>query len=136
MTEPRCVLIVEDDALIRDFLSDALKMQGFTTETVADGRQALDRLAAGDIDLVLSDVNMPNMDGVELCRRATSMHPDMPVVLITGMPPDDREALREQSGAVALLRKPIGVARLHDILCVALGTRRPGAESTRSPDLP
>lgn len=124
MSTPQRVLIVEDDALIRDFLSDALKMQGFVTEVVSDGEKALARLAAGEIDLVLSDVNMPNMDGVEMCRQVGTRHPDVPVVLITGMPPDDHERLRQQSGAAALLRKPIGIQRLNDVLCVALGSRR------------
>ncbi len=63
------VLVVEDDPLMRSFLEAVLVSLGYVVAVAADGRQALDRLAKGDINLVITDWMMPDIDGLELCRR-------------------------------------------------------------------
>jgi DNA-binding response OmpR family regulator len=119
----RHILIAEDDAGIRDFLEDALTMQGYTVRAVSDGSLALEALAAEAFDLLLSDVRMPNLDGIELCRRAHALHAHMPVILMTGLSAEENEAILKASGAHALLHKPIRIQRLQEILCSAGGSR-------------
>ncbi len=126
------VLIVEDDTIIRGFLSDALRMQGFSTTSAADGVEAVEQLAQAETDLVLTDVRMPNMDGLELCRRITTERPGLPVVLITGQPASDDEALLVESGARAILRKPIRIQHLYEVICDTVGP----SESKPEGDVP
>lgn len=120
MSERR-ILIAEDDGGIRDFLADALKMQGYEVRTVSDGNRALEMLAAEPFDLVLSDVRMPNLDGIELCRRVATLHAHVPVVLMTGLSAEENEEILAASGARALLHKPIRVRRLQEVLAEAVG---------------
>lgn len=117
------ILIAEDDPGIRDFLEDALKMQGYQVESVEDGTRALEALAAEPFDLVLSDVRMPNVDGIELCRQMSALHPHVPVVLMTGLSAAENEAILSASGAHALLHKPIRIRRLQEILSGAVSPR-------------
>lgn len=110
------VLIVEDDEIIRDFLQDSLEMKGFVPSWAKDGTEALDRLDREEVDLVLSDVRMPGVDGIELCRRVAQRFPELPVVLITGIHADERERILEESGAKAVLPKPLRIKHLVEVL--------------------
>ena len=71
------ILLVEDDPSIREVTAIGLRNAGFTVDTAADGRQGLDRFAAEPFDLVLLDVMLPRLDGLEVCRaiRRTSTAP-------------------------------------------------------------
>jgi len=117
------ILIAEDDPGIRDFLTDALKMQGYSVASAGDGTRALEMLGAAPFDLVLSDVRMPHVDGIELCRQMRALHPRVPVVLMTGLSATENDAILSASGAHALLHKPIRIRRLQEILCGAVGPR-------------
>ena len=63
------ILIVDDDRKILDLLLDLLKLEGYEVATAADGAQAIDLALSFNPDIVVSDVVMPNVDGLELCRR-------------------------------------------------------------------
>jgi two-component system, cell cycle response regulator CpdR len=86
------ILIAEDDDAIRSLLVRALKDDGHDPTAAADGGEALDVLSApdGDFDLLLSDVKMPVMDGIELVLAAGPAHPQMAIMLMTGYA-DQRE---------------------------------------------
>ena len=77
------ILLVEDDADLREAISDTLELAGTRVIAVAGGAQALQALATEGVDLVVSDVNMDGMDGHALLRRIREIHPQVPVVLIT-----------------------------------------------------
>ena len=87
-------------------LAANLELDGFEVTTAASGPRALELLRRQDFDLVLSDVRMPGMDGVELLRRIRQTRPDFPVVLMTGFALEElvRDAIRE--GVFAVLPKP------------------------------
>ncbi|MGA9751710.1 MAG: sigma-54 dependent transcriptional regulator [Acidobacteriota bacterium] len=101
------ILMVEDDPNLRRILSYHLERLEYTVVQVADGRSALDRLAAEPFDLVVTDVRMAGMDGIELLRAIREKDPDLPVVVMTayGTIQDAVEAMR--LGAADYLTKPV-----------------------------
>lgn len=100
------VLIVEDDASLCEALADTLEIEGYRVSTAHNGTEALSRLAKSRFKLVVSDVQMPVMDGFELLSNMNGQYPDTPVLLMTafGTIPKAVEAM--QSGAVDYLIKP------------------------------
>ena len=78
------ILLAEDDAAMRSFLTHCLQRAGHDVSATEDGTTAADQLAQQNFDLLLADVVMPGIDGVELARRATRHSPDLKVVFITG----------------------------------------------------
>lgn len=100
------LLVVDDDPLQGESLQLVLQEHGFRVERCDSPHTALDLLAQGRIDLLLTDLRMPGMDGIELTRRAQQQSPDVVVVLMTGHAsvPSVVEAMRQ--GAVDLVQKP------------------------------
>jgi two-component system cell cycle response regulator CpdR len=78
------ILLAEDDADMRGFLARALKRAGHDVVDCEDGQRAYDRMREEPFDLLLTDIVMPNMDGIELARRAADLDPDLKVMFITG----------------------------------------------------
>ncbi len=79
------IVVADDDRITRELLASILTAHGFVVETVADGQEAVERVARGDVDLVLLDIMMPRLSGLEACRLLKSMTSDsfLPVVLVT-----------------------------------------------------
>src|SRR5438477_6841986 len=77
------VLIVDDDAGQRSLLDSFLKSQGFDTVPVASGERALEVLRGGDFNIMISDVRMPGISGLETFRRACQQHAVLPVLLVS-----------------------------------------------------
>jgi two-component system response regulator MtrA len=105
------ILLVEDDPSIREVTAIGLRNAGFTVETAADGREGLDRFEREPFDLVLLDVMMPRMDGLEVCRaiRRTST---VPVVMLTARADTLDVVVGLEAGADDYLRKPFEVPEL------------------------
>ncbi len=78
------ILLAEDDESMRRFLRRALSQAGHRVVAVENGREALSYVAAGSFDLLLTDIVMPEIDGITLARRAAEFAPEMRVVFITG----------------------------------------------------
>src|SRR5437016_10197046 len=109
--EPR-ILIVDDDAGQRSLLDSFLKSQGFDTIPVASGENALEVLRTGAINMMISDVRMPGISGLETLRQARQEHVVLPVLLVTAYA-DIREAVGAmRDGAVNYLAKPIDLDEL------------------------
>jgi len=101
------VLVVEDEEGTRFLLDQILSKAGYRVEQAADGGEALLRLGAGSIDLILSDIHMPNLDGLKLLEILNQHDIDTPVVFLTGEPSPDVEARGREMGVADYLRKPI-----------------------------
>jgi two-component system cell cycle response regulator CpdR len=78
------ILLAEDDDNMRRFLERALERAGYEVEAVGDGADALERVKEGEYDLLLADVVMPGLDGVELARQASEVLPELRIMFITG----------------------------------------------------
>jgi len=113
------VLVVDDDPAICQSLRDLLLDEGYAVTTATGGLDALERLESGDIDLVLSDVVMPDLDGHDLFLRVRDRYPDVPVVLMTAFHYDKDHVIKRSKLAGlegVLFKKPIDPSRLRDIV--------------------
>src|SRR5258706_12741296 len=106
------ILIVDDDAGQRSLLNSFLTGQGFETSPVSSGEQALQVLRTEEFTMMISDVRMPGLSGLETLRRARKEHATLPVLLVTAYA-DIREAVGAmRDGAVNYLSKPIDLDEL------------------------
>jgi CheY-like chemotaxis protein len=78
---------VDDDPGVRRAVSRILSVAGFAVETAGDGAEAVGLLEAGRFEVILSDINMPNLDGMELLSRVREQDQELPVILMTACPP-------------------------------------------------
>lgn len=100
------LLVVEDDPVTRRNISQYLSADGFEVEPMPNGVQALEKFQQEKFDLILTDVVMPGMDGLNLTRRVRSVSPTTPVIIMTGNAAiDDKKA--RSAGAAELIRKPL-----------------------------
>ncbi|MBL8933292.1 MAG: response regulator [Archangium sp.] len=116
------VLIVDDELLLLRSLRRTLVRAGHHVTLATNGRDALEALAHADFDVVLSDVRMPEMDGVELARRLARLHPTLPILFMSGHADTaDRELL--ELAPLAVLPKPLDELRLLRLLASLGGTQ-------------
>ncbi|MGH6947553.1 MAG: response regulator [Kiloniellales bacterium] len=100
------ILLAEDDDSMREFLATALRRAGHEVRTASDGMEALSALTAGPVDLLLADVVMPGLDGIELARRAASERPGIKVMFITGFAAVALKARNQTPAGTRVLSKP------------------------------
>jgi len=100
------VLVVEDDVSLNEALSDTLECAGYNVGSVNDGREALRYLEKQDVDLVISDIHMPNMEGMNLLEKIKNNKPDLPVMLMTAYGTIEQAVETIRNGAVDYLVKP------------------------------
>lgn len=119
-----CVLIVEDDPMLRRYLEAALQECGYEVVLAANGEEALRVLCECSVDVVLTDVLMPEQDGVALMAELKRQQPDLPVVAMSGRGRVDLSidslALMKALGADATLEKPFGFAELERTMAFVL----------------
>jgi signal transduction histidine kinase/ActR/RegA family two-component response regulator len=108
----RTILVVDDEAEVRSVLAQLLEAQGHVVATAADGQAGLARLAAGGIDLMVTDLGMPGLSGWEVARLARLHQPTLPVVLVTGWGDQIDPADARVRGADAVVSKPFTGADL------------------------
>jgi len=106
------VLIVDDEKNYPLILSAVLKEESFETFTANSGREALDILKDADVDLVLTDMKMPSMDGIELLENIKAQDPDLPVIMMTAHGTVDKAVEAMQKGAYSYILKPFDNERL------------------------
>ncbi len=100
------VLIVDDETFIRQILARIVSREGYEVRQACDGRDALARLSEASYDIVISDIKMPNMDGMELLAEIKANHPDIPVILITAYAGEYSAEEALKAGADAFIAKP------------------------------
>jgi CheY-like chemotaxis protein len=105
------VLIVDDELVIRSLLSEMLSEDGFTVATAEDGKRGLEYINEGAVDLVISDVHMPVMNGPELIAELRRIDPGLPVIVLNSIPDRDVADVRDDR-ASACVNKPFD---LHEI---------------------
>ena len=101
------ILVVDDNSKCRKNLTTYLKLNGYEVAQAHDGREAIRKCDNERFDLVLTDIIMPGIDGFMLTAHTIKNFPSIPVVLMTGDPPNDPQRVTAMTGARGLLTKPL-----------------------------
>jgi excisionase family DNA binding protein len=124
------ILVVDDDEAVRDLIARALTAAGYDVARAADGLAALERVAERGIDLLITDLRMPGMDGLALVREARRAAPGLPVIIITGFSTEETATDAVALGVAGYLTKPFRLARILAATARALGEPVPAAEAS------
>jgi putative nucleotidyltransferase with HDIG domain len=125
------VLVVDDEKFIRDILADFLGMEGYYVRTAEDGSSAVTELARTSYDMVISDLKMPKMGGLELLKEVSRVHPDTLTVIMTGFGTVETAIDAMKRGAYDYILKPFKVEEIVHIVQRGLEKRRLAAENLR-----
>ncbi|MEX0636384.1 MAG: sigma-54 dependent transcriptional regulator [Ferruginibacter sp.] len=106
------ILIIDDEKAIRKTLTEILSFEGYKIDEAADGEEGLKRFTEKNYDLVLCDIKMPKVDGIEFLERAKMIHPDIPVIMISGHGNIDTAVEAVKKGAFDYISKPPDLNRL------------------------
>lgn len=109
------VLVVDDESQMREVLGQALTRRGHTVDQAADGRQALQRLAEHQPDLVITDLVMPEMEGIETIQALRRKCPALPIIAISGggrVDPENYLSMAGQIGANRTFAKPFSLEEI------------------------
>ncbi len=106
------ILVVDDDQAVRDSLRRSLSFNGYTVTMAEDGEKALDQISADRPDLVVLDVMMPKMDGLDVCRELRSRGDDIPVLMLTARNSVSERVSGLDAGADDYLPKPFALEEL------------------------
>src|SRR5580698_7728563 len=137
LPEKKQVLIVDDEPNLRKILSAQLSRDGYDVLTAEDGEQGLALLKEHHIDLVVTDLKMPKVDGMTLLRKAHEEDPDLPIVMITAHGTIDTAVEALKIGAFDYLTKPFDKDEVRQIVAKALKTRQlAGAEASAGQTAP
>ena len=118
------LLLVDDDQDVRDTTAEALEADGFSVVSVDSGYAALKRLAENGIVLVITDILMPGMDGIELIRRLKQKHDKIKILAISGGGAEGPESLLDKAlklGVDAVLSKPFSRTELRSSVTACIG---------------
>ena len=118
------ILVVDDEALVLDSCRKVLNDAGYAVETASGGQEAIDKLSRGSYDLMLVDLKMPDIDGLEVLSRARSSNPAMVIAIITGYATVETAVAAMKNGAYDYISKPISVNSLEMLAKRALETAR------------
>lgn len=104
----KSILIVDDSASVRQVVGISLKQAGYDVIEGRDGRDALSKLTGQKVHLIISDVNMPNMDGISLVKEVKAMpaYKFTPIVMLTTESQDEKKRQGQEAGAKAWIVKP------------------------------
>jgi DNA-binding NtrC family response regulator len=114
------LLIVDDELIVRESLGNWLKEEGYTVDTSESGLDALKKIEAGKFDLLIADIKMPGMDGIELLERAKKIEPDLQVLVITAYASIDTAVQAMRKGAFDYIVKPFNPEDVSQIIQRAL----------------
>lgn len=106
------VLLVDDEQEFIETLSERLKLRDLDTKLALDGEQALEAVQDDEPDVMLLDLKMPGIDGMEVLRKVKKAYPGVQVVMLTGHGTDKDEEQAKRLGAYAYLQKPVDLERL------------------------
>lgn len=119
----KTILIAEDSPSIRKFITLALKIQGYKIIATQDGMEALEKLPAQKIDLLITDLNMPNIDGFKLIKtiRSDPEYKDLPIIILSSLSKDEDVQQGLATGADSYLIKPFNTKRIQYEVAKYLG---------------
>ncbi len=111
MGEPRAVLLVDDNRDLAENIAEILEGEGIACTIALDGESALEALRSGQFDLVVTDIRMPGMTGIQVLEAIRISHPDLPVIVMSAYANERSLAAAVATGAIAVLAKPVDIPR-------------------------
>jgi signal transduction histidine kinase/CheY-like chemotaxis protein len=129
------ILVVDDEAIVLSLVKDALEDEDYSVETTSNAEQALEILAGQTFDLIITDIRMPRIDGIELVRRARDMQPDVGVIFMTGYAnlASAKNAIKQ--GAFDYIMKPFELTEIRQAVRNAIKIRTDTAEKSSTQQL-
>lgn len=106
------ILVAEDDRAVQSFVSRALTHKGHEVTAVDDGVQALERLRTHSFDLLITDIVMPELDGIALALKVTKDYPDLPILLMTGYSAERQRAHNLDELICRVITKPFTLKQI------------------------
>jgi DNA-binding NtrC family response regulator len=128
--EPRRLLIVDDEAVIRDGLKRIFERESFRVESCSSGFHAIEIMQQREFDLIITDLTMPGMSGMEVLKSVRTLQPEIPVILITGYASIDTAVEAIKNGAADYVSKPFAPELLLEKVRHALQQQKPPQEDT------
>jgi len=111
---PKKILVAEDSSSVRKFISFALKLDGYDVIAAVDGMDALEQIPKHKIDMLITDLNMPNIDGIRLIKtiRQDSEYKELPIIILSSLSTEDDIKGGLEAGANSYLIKPFNAKRI------------------------
>ena len=127
MNKPIKVLVVDDEKGIRFLLSEALLHRGFEVSLARDGQESLEKLEKNHFDLVITDINMPRLDGVSMLKSMHETGREEKIIIMTGNPSDQRLMDKGLPKVVTHLHKPFGMEKFLNVVMGATTNNKDNA---------
>jgi len=118
------ILVVDDEINVRELLSHLLENEGYHVELASSAEEALEKIKRAVFDLIISDIRMPGMDGLELLEKIGTMNVDSAVILITGYGSIDSAVEAIKLGALDYIEKPFKIGQLKSLVSQILNEPR------------
>lgn len=125
------ILVVDDDSHLLGLLTETLGSIGYNAENAKSAKEALAKLAKSKFHLIISDIKMPEMDGLSLLGRIREIYPRLPVIFITGLPRTD---ILRSANPEGILSKPFRISNLEDLIEQALRLKMSGELESNGSD--
>lgn len=132
MKKPIKVLVVDDEKGIRYLLSEVLLNRGFEVSLAEDGQESLEKLEKNHFDLVVTDINMPRLDGVGMLKKMRKTGREEKIIIMTGNPADQRLRDKDMPQVVTRLSKPFGMETFLNVVVAATANNKDGAIQNRT----
>ncbi len=110
------IIIIDDDEEMRSLLKDFFEGEGFETDSANSGAEAMRRLSENHFDLVITDIRMPGLTGLDILPRIRRLKPEVPIVVMTAHGSDDVRRRSLERGATIYLEKPIPLSKLKTVI--------------------
>ncbi len=118
------ILVAEDEAPVREFVVRALEHAGHEVTSVGDGQRAVETLVTAQFDLLVTDIVMPEMDGITLALKVSKDRPNMPILMMTGYAAERQRAHNLEALIHKVISKPFSLADLLEAVDEALGKKK------------
>jgi len=112
----RRILVIEDDEEMRSLLEDFIEEEGYGVDSVGDGSEAFRKLAKGSFDLIITDIRMPGLNGLDILPGLKQIQPGIPIIVITAFGSEEVQRRALTRGADAYLEKPLHLEQLRTLI--------------------
>ena len=130
------ILVVDDDQVVGKSFERVLTNKGYRVDTALSGREAFEKYAGADFDMVFTDLRMPDQDGLEVARRIKEMNPWLPIVVVTGYGTQEAEASAKAIGVSEFLQKPLTPSIIEEVAARIMGRKAEAAAAETAVAVP